>query len=628
MCGISGKVYFDRNQVTPRQLQLMSLKLSHRGPDGTGYFISKNKQVGFAHNRLSIIDLTIKGRQPMVYKERYVITFNGEIYNFKEEKAKLIKKGYTFQSNTDTEVVVALYSEYGKALLDHLRGMFAFAIYDIKEEQLLLARDRIGKKPLKYYLDQNTLIFASELKAILTQREVKRAIDYKAIQLYLTYGYIPAPQTGFQKIRKLEPGSYLLFNLKTKKIEHRRYWQPTFDQKLQLSEREWCNKILQTLSEATKMRMYADVPLGAFLSGGIDSSSIVALMSTFSKKPVKTFTITFEDKDLNEGPFALNIARKYHTDHHELLAKPQSVEILPSLAHQYEEPFADSSTVVTWMISQLARKHIKVVLTGDGGDENFAGYPNRYLRLKRDVDYNRWIQYIRPFTVEILKGYCQITDNLQAVRIKKFFEKSRLPIYERFASYNQIFKPEEILLNASGELSQVNKKYDPHHIIESCFNLFEGKDLKDAGLKFDLLFFLPDDLLVKMDIATMAMGLEARSPFLDQELVELACKIPFNLKVRNGETKYILKKALLDIIPRENLYRPKVGFTIPLGKWFKQELHQYASHLLLTKGSKTRHILKYSYVKQMVESNNQKQDFGPRLWALMFLELWIREYFG
>jgi asparagine synthase (glutamine-hydrolysing) len=619
MCGIAGIAYFNnRKKVHPQELKRMAAAIAHRGPDDEGIFVSKNGKLGFASRRLAIIDLSKKGHQPMTYLGRYTITFNGEIYNFQEEREKLVKLGYQFLSNSDTEVILALYSKYGKGCLDHLRGMFALAIYDEIKETLFIARDRIGKKPLKYQLNETGIIFASELKSILTLSGVKREIDYKAIQQYLTYGYTPAPLTGFDGINKLEPGSYLFINLKNKNVEKKRYWEPQFEHKLHLSESAWCKRILDTLTESTRLRMIADVPIGAFLSGGVDSSGVVATMARLSEKPIKTFTIAFKDKEFNEATYAAKIAKMYKTDHHVLTAKPASTEILPFLAKQYEEPFADASNVVTYMVSQMTRKYVTVALNGDGGDENFAGYPNRYMRLRRDVDYDFWIQNVRPVAAKLLKSF---------PKANNFFEKAKLPLYSRFASYNKIFSPEELINYSKGEINNLAKKDDAYEIVNSVFKNFKGKDLKDAGLKFDLMYFLPDQLLTKVDIASMAVSLEARSPLLDQNMIELAGSIPFSLKVKNGESKYILKKALEKIVPKENLYRPKMGFTIPLNRWFSGTLNAYAKSVLLSKKSMIKEMFDSEYLKELVENNNKSEDFGPRLWALMSLELWLKSYF-
>ncbi len=619
MCGVAGIAYFNKNkEIHPHELTLMAKALIHRGPDDGGIFLSEDKRVGFASRRLSIIDLSKKGHQPMTYLDRYTITYNGEIYNFQEEKRKLQKLGFSFKSDTDTEVILALYAKYGKNCLEHLRGMFAFVIYDHIEKTLFMARDRIGKKPLKYLLDDQKIIFASELKAILTQTGIKKIPDYNAIHLYLTYGYTPSPLTGFEGIKKLEPGTYIFINLRRKTFDKVRYWQPKFNNKLQLSEKQWCQKILDTLTESTKIRMVSDVPIGAFLSGGVDSSGVVATMAELSGKPIETFTIAFNSKEYNEAPYAARVAKMYKTHHHILTAKPKSVDILPSIVKQYEEPFSDASAVVSFLVSEMTKKYVTVALNGDGGDENFAGYPNRYMRLRRDVDYDFWIQNIRPVAAKLLQSF---------PKARNFFEKAKLPLYMRFASYNKVFSPDELMNHARGPILDLARHQNPYQIVESCFKTFNGKDIKDAGLKFDLLYFLPDQLLTKMDIASMAVSLEARSPLLDQNMIELAGKIPFELKVKNGVSKYILKKAFEKIVPKECLYRPKVGFGLPLNKWFSGTLNKYAKSLLLSKDSRVSEIFDREYVKNIVEDNNKHDDFGPRLWNLMCMELWFRAYF-
>lgn len=628
MCGIAGKVYFTNGQIEAKDLKIMSSKIAHRGPDDEGIFISKDKKVGLVNRRLAIIDLTSAGHQPMFYKERYVITFNGEVYNYRKEKIKLEREGYSFVSGTDTEVILALYDKYKTDCLKYLNGMFAFAIYDTHENIIFLARDRVGVKPLKYFLNEKTLIFSSELKAILTQPEIITNPDFRAIRMYLSYGYVPSPLTGFLGIKKLEPGHFMLIDLKTKLTIKKRYWEPVFSEKLSLSESEWSRKILDTLDESTNLRMIADVPIGSFLSGGTDSSAVVATMARLSKNPIKTFTVIFKDQNMSEAKYANNIVKTYNTDHQELPVNPQSIELLPELAYQYEEPFADASSVITYLVSKLARKYVTVILNGDGGDENFAGYPNRHMRLKRDVDFDNWITKIRPMAVSTLKSLGRISKSKIVQRGTNFFVKSKLPMYRKFVSYNQIFGLGEINSLTMADLDKYDYSEEIYEPVQKCFDLYKGKDLKDAGLKFDLMYYLPDDLLTKVDIASMAVSLEARSPFLDYKMVELACKIPFALKVKNGESKYILKKALEKIVPKENLYRSKMGFTIPLDRWFTgQDFKNYSKSLLLSKNTMVKKYLRVSEIQKMLDFHSIENDFGPKLWSLLSLELWFKSYF-
>lgn len=618
MCGISGRINFNKKEVTGYQLQQMTSKIKHRGPDSTGYYISKDRSVGFGHNRLAIIDLSKNGNQPMTYLNRYVIAFNGEVYNFKEEKADLERMGYKFNSNSDTEVILALYSAYKEKCLDRLRGMFSFAIHDIQENTLFIARDRLGKKPFKYYSDENCFIFASELKAILTQPEVKSIPDYIAIQKYFLYGYVPSPLTGFVGIKKLEAGHYMKIDIKRKRITTKQYWTPDFSQKLNLSEKEWTNKILETLEESTKMRMVADVPIGAFLSGGVDSSAVVAMMAMSSINKIKTFTVKYQNKKWSEEKYANNIVKRYKTDHTEILAKPTDIRDLPDIAYQYEEPFSDNSALVSFMVCREARKHVTVTLNGDGGDENFAGYPNRYMRLKRDVDFESWINNLRPAAAAGAKVLRSISSNPLFKRFDNFIKKSELPLYEKFVSYNQIFPLNEIFSMTKSPFKDTLTNENVYKYVRKTFSEFSGKDLKDAGLKFDLMYFLPDLLLTKMDIASMANSLETRSPLLDHNMIELGCQIPFNLKVKHGESKYIFKKALENIVPKENLYRPKMGFTISLEDWFKGDLSKYFE-------SKVKN--KKSNISKFVDLDSINLDANTKKWNLLMLELWFEKYF-
>ena len=484
--------------------------------------------------------------------------------------------------------------------------MFAFAIYDTHDKTLFLARDRLGKKPLKYFFNSSVFIFASELKAILTQPEVKVTPDQLAIQKYFLYGYVPAPLTGFDNVKKLEPGHFIQINIPRKSFIKKCYWKPRYRQKLNLTQKQWSTKILETLEESTKLRMISDVPLGAFLSGGVDSSAVVAMMALNSKEKIKTFTVIFENQKYSEKKYADLIVKKYKTDHTEILAKPTSVLKLPEIAYQYEEPFSDNSAIVSFLISKEASKYVKVILNGDGGDENFAGYPNRYLRLKRDVDYAKWISTLRPLSA------------LKIKKVSKFLDKSKLPLFERFASYNHVFSLPEILSMSKGDLNKTMSSNNLYKYVRNTFKNFHGKDIKDAGLKFDLMYFLPDQLLTKMDIASMRYSLEARSPLLDQKMVELACKIPFNLKIRGSETKYIFKKALENIVPKENLYRPKVGFTIPLEEWFKGNLNKYFE---------SKVISKKSLINNFINPEKIVIDTEPKKWNLLMFELWLESYF-
>ena len=601
MCGIAGKISFNSHPVVARDLQNMLRSIAHRGPDDEGVFICANRQVGLVNCRLAIIDLSSSGHQPMTYKE-LTITYNGEIYNYQSLRQKLVKSGVRFHSHTDTEVILALYSKYGPACLKHLRGMFAFAIYDYKRQQVFLARDRLGKKPLKYFQSASSFVFASELKALLTQPEIHREVDWTAINYYLTLGYCPAPLTGFKNVYKLEPGHYLLIDLNTRKIINKKYWQLDYSTKLRLSESEWTTEILKELDVATRLRMIADVPIGVFLSGGIDSSIVTALMAKNSSAPIKTFTIGFRETKYDETKYAKLVAKTFHTDHTVLTVDPQAVDILPQLVASYEEPYADSSAVITYLISRLARRKVKVILNGDGGDENFAGYL-RHVKLERDywLDQHKLI----PFTAAA-SGFLH-------PRLKRFGQHQQLDIRIRYLDYNSFFPPSD---NRTSDLW-----------LKKCREA-NTSDVRDQLLYTDLAYYFPDDLLAKVDIASMSVGLEARSPFTDYKVVELAAKIPYELKVKHGQTKYILKSVARTLIPNLNVDRPKMGFSIPLSQWFTGNLNSYASSHLLSARSIALELFDKQLIKDMLNRHSLKNDFGPKLWLLLTLQLWWQHYFN
>jgi len=629
MCGITGKIYFNNNIVSEKDIETMNQKITHRGPDDGGIYVSSDQKIGLGHRRLSIIDLSPLGHQPMNYMNRYWIVFNGEIYNFQEKRSMLLKKGYKFKSKSDTEVILALYDKFGKKCLEHLRGMFSFAIYDEKEKTVFCARDRVGKKPFKYYLSDNVFIFASELKAILTQPEYKKEPDYVAIHHYLTLQYCPAPLTGFKDIKKLEPAHHLFIDLKTKKIEKKRYWRLDYSQKLNLSEKEWKKRIMSKLEESVKLRMISDVPLGAFLSGGIDSSAIVGLMSKLSNKPVKTFSIGFEEAKYNELRYAKIIADKFKTDHTEFIVKPDAIKMLPMLVKQYEEPYADSSALPTYYVSELTRDHVKVALNGDGGDENFAGYP-WYSIHKFSLIYEKFLPLHNLFIKPLSSFLANNHKNFFTERVNLFSNIINDPYNYRYANYIAYFTNEMKKNLYSNSFIKRNKKIDTYNIIANKFNEVPNINKLDQALYTDINSYLVDDLLVKVDIDTMAVALEGRSPFLDHEFMEMTAQIPFHLKLkRSNNKKYILKKALEGFIPNNVMYRKKQGFGVPLDIWFRKELNGYAKSILLSKKAINRNLFKESYIKRIFsEHESEKTNRDRHIWALLTLELWFREYFN
>ena len=623
MCGIAGKIYLNKGEVREKDILAMTKKIAHRGPDDEGVFISSDRKVGFGNRRLSIQDLSKNGHMPMTYLARYTITYNGEIYNFKSEREKLRAKGYKFKSQTDTEVILALYDKYGKKCVEHLRGMYSFAIYDSLKNTIFMAVGKLGKKPFKYYWDGNVLIFASELKAIITQKEVKRTVDLVSLHHYFTFGYVFSPRTGFNNIFKLRPGHSLFLDLNDSKLTKEKYYKLDFNNKIEHSEEEWVDIILDKLRESVKLRMVADVPVGAFLSGGVDSSMVVALMAQESKKQIKTFTIGFNEKNMDERVYARKVSHIYNTDHHELTVDKASVELLPDLAYQFEEPYFDPSALVTYLVSQIARKEVKVILNGDGGDENFAGY-DRYFRLRRDsmLDPYRWLFLSTLPSVSRASEYLPFLN-----KGERFLEKMSMPLSDRFTTYNSIFLNSEKKSMYNLIFRDLTKGINSCQIMEDLFDESEAYDPNDRGLYADIGMYLPEDLLVKVDIASMSVSLEGRSPFLDHEFVEMAASIPFNLKLKGNTQKHILKKAAEKLIPNENIYRTKMGFSLPLKEWFSDGLLQYAESLLLNKNAKIYTYLDPKAVRDIVKSHSKGKDVGPKIWSLLTLELWLKEFF-
>ena len=623
MCGITGKLNFNKNNfVSEGLIKEMTKTLSHRGPDDSGIFVEKN--IGLGHNRLSIIDLSPAGHQPMSDKEEKIwIVFNGEIYNYLVLKKELEKQGIIFKSKTDTEVIIYLYKKYGIDCLKYLRGMFAFAIWDKEKKQLFLARDRVGKKPLKYYCDSNCFIFASELKAILKNPEVKKEMDCDAIDEYLTYQYVPHPKTGFKNIWKLEPAHYLIIK-KDGQIIKQRYWDLDYSQKLDLSEEEWKEKILEKLKESVRMRLVSDVPLGAHLSGGIDSSLIVALMSQEQNSPIKTFSIGFKEKDYNELSYVKLVVDRYKTEHHEFIVEPNAIEILPKLVYHYEEPYADSSALPTWYLSEITKKYVTVALNGDGGDENFAGY-TRYnamqlLQLLKALPLKNQLKKINLLFYQFTK----IKLFQKGYRFLNSYNKDPLDFYLKIIDY---FDQEEKNFVYADEFKQRVKNSRWHSFLEEKYKETKNFDWLNRILYTDINSYLPDDLLVKVDIASMAHGLETRSPFLDYELLELTAKMPINLKIRGHNKKYLLKKIAEKYLPKECIYRPKQGFGVPLEHWFRGELENYLREKLLAKK-----FLNYGFKKQGVEKlindhTSHKQNYANHLWALLMLQEWLQMWF-
>jgi len=626
VCGICGKLNFDPDKPIEESLiRKMCAVIVHRGPDDEGVYIDKN--VGLGNRRLAIIDLSPAGHQPMSNEDRSIwLTLNGEIYNFPELRERLKKQGHRFFSNSDTETVVHLYEEHGIDCVKHLRGMFAFAIWDSGNQRLFLARDRVGQKPLVYTIVDNSLIFGSEIKCILQDLSVRREVDLEAIHHYLTYQYVPSPRTAFRDIKKLPPGHILVCEKGRIKVE--RYWDLSYVPKVRMVEAEYGERILELLREATKMRLISDVPLGAFLSGGIDSSSVVAMMSQLSSEPVKTYSIGFEEQSFNELKYARIVAERFGTDHHEFIVKPNAIEVLPKLIWHYNEPYADSSAIPTYYVAKVTRQHVTVALNGDGGDESFGGY-ERYVANKLADYYQRIPAFIREGAIaRLVKKLPESTERRDIVRrFKRFTAAIPYTRERRYAQWMCQFDNDTKYQLYSPEFRERMARIDSIDLLVDIYSKAKAVDFADKTFYADVMAYLPNDLLVKVDIASMAHSLEARSPYLDHRLMEFAAGIPPDLKLKGMTTKHILKKALANILPPEILRRGKMGFGVPIGRWLRHELKDLAHDILLDPKSVQRGYFDMGFVKKMLDEHvSGKVDHGYRIWALLNLELWHRMF--
>jgi len=601
----------------------MARALAHRGPDGEGVFIDKS--VALAHRRLAIIDLTPDASQPMSNEDGSVwIVFNGEIYNYLELREVLIQKGHVFRSRSDTEVIVHLYEERGAEALQVLRGMFALAIWDANRRQLLLARDRVGKKPLFYFAGPSSLVFASELHALFQDPSVPRVPDPAAIRYYLTYRYVPSPYSAFQGIRKLPPAHFLLW--KDGQLRLERYWELRYGEKSTEPEEVLSQQLQGHLDDAVRLRMVSDVPIGAFLSGGIDSSTVVALMSRFSERPVKTFSIGFEEESFSELPHARLIARRFGTDHYEAVVKPDAVAILPLLVRHFGEPFADSTAVPQYYLSKLARESVTVVLAGDGGDEAFGGY-NRYVASLTVRPTDRLPAPVRNGLAAVARRLSipsRVPLPLLVRRALRALGEDPRQRYARWVSHFDLQQQASLL---SREFLAEVGGVDPQTVILDAYRQTDAGHFLDATLGVDVKTYLPDDLLVKVDITSMANSLEVRAPFLDHLLMEYAASLPPSLKIRGAEKKYILKRAMADLLPAEILSRPKQGFIVPVDSWFRHALKEMAYDTLLDSRSAHRGYFRPGAVQRLLDEHQTgRRNWHRQLWTLLMLELWHRAF--
>jgi asparagine synthase (glutamine-hydrolysing) len=626
MCGICGKLIFKDSSPPPETIRAMCDTIVSRGPDDEGIYTAPH--IGLGQRRLSIVDLAPGACPPLTNEDNTVwLVFNGEIYNFRELRAKLREFGHRFRTYTDTEVIIHLYEDDGVECLQKLRGMFAFALWDMRRELLFCARDRMGKKPFCYTLTPQSFVFGSEIKAVTADPEVPVSPNYYAIDQYLTYQFVPSPMTAFQGIKRLRAGEYLACGLNGN-VETRRYWEPPLDGKTAASQREIEAELLENLRESVRLRMVADVPLGAFLSGGIDSATVVALMAQESAMPVKTFSIGFEEEGLNELPYARLIAERYGTEHHELIVKPNAAEVLPLLVRHYNEPFADSSALPTYYVSKMTHQYVKVALSGDGGDESFAGYDN-YGAILNWNRWDMWPLWLRRSLSEVGRGllYSLPQDN-RAARLRRGLAMvGAAGVKARRLQFGTILKPEEKRLAYTslfkGLISQPPLPEDPL----AAYPFAKGMDDLDWLMRHDQNFYLPDCLMVKTDIASMANSLEVRCPFLDHEFIQFASTIPSSFKRDAIDGKIILKSAVKNLLPRQTLNKPKTGFGFPIAKWFRKDLAPMLKQALTDGTCIRRGLFNQSLLKKMVHEHIEgRRDWSNRLWVFLFLELWFREF--
>ncbi len=625
MCGIAGIVRGANRAVDAELLQRMCDAIRHRGPDEEGRYL--NGRVGLCMRRLAIIDLA-HGQQPITNEDRTAwIVFNGEIYNYQELRKRLEDLGHHFATESDTEAIVHAYEQFGADCPKYLRGMFAFAIWDERKEELFLARDRVGKKPILYAHLGDQLIFASEFSALLLHPDIGRDIDAEAIHYYLSFMCVPAPLTAYRQIRKLEPGHSLTFT-RTGEVKLARYWQPDFTKKVKLTEEEAGERAVELLREAVRVRLMSEVPLGAFLSGGIDSSTVVALMAEASSTPVKTFSIGFEEQDFSELHHARRIAAHVGAEHHEFIVRPDALEVLPTLVEHYGEPYADSSAIPTYYVARETRRHVTVALNGDGGDECFAGY-ERYAAMRMAERYRRLPAVLRKRVIEQAINLLPSSE-LKRSRVrdaKRFLKAASMPTVERYLRWVNVLDRNAKDELYTAEFRQQLNGHDPAQLLAPWFASVNGAGVVDAALMTDTMTYLPNDLLVKVDIATMAVSLEARSPFLDHHVIEFAASLPEAYKLRGLTTKYLLKRVLRKLLPAENLNRRKMGFGVPITHWLRGDLAPFLRETLLSERSLKRGLFKPAQVAQMVAAHTSGQrDYAHQLWTLLMLELWFQRF--
>ncbi len=630
MCGIVGFVDFDHKSSLDI-LKKSTNALLHRGPDGSGYefFQNDNFQIGLGHRRLSIIDLTEGGKQPMNFDTLW-ITYNGEVYNFAEIKNELISLGHSFQSTSDTEVILHSFQQWGIKAVHKFNGMFAFAIHDSQNQKVYCYRDRAGVKPFYYYWDGNTFLFSSELKAFHPHPGFKKEIDIDALGLFFQYGYIPAPHCIFKHTQKLLQGHYLEFDLSQRKLAQHKYWDVNDaykKDKLNISDQEAIDETEKLLQSAFEYRMVADVPVGVFLSGGYDSTAVTALLQTNMTSRLKTFTIGFHEQNFNEAKYAKQVAAHLNTDHTEYYCTHQEAkDILPQLPFFYDEPFGDSSAIPTILVSRLARKDVTVSLSADAGDEVFAGY-ERYPIL---MNMSKKLAYVPS---PLRNAFAEIMGMINPSQIPVLNKQPLVELrYEKLRKVISCSDASELLRSMSTIINEEQVKNILPDFSKRLETFFDEKSLSNKGLLDQLLAkdyktYMADDILTKVDRATMSCSLEGREPFLDYRIIEWVATLPDNLKIRNGIKKYLLREIVHKYVPKQMMDRPKMGFGVPIKEWFKSELADYFNEYLSKSKIESQGLINYDVVKIWLENyNNGRTEYINHLWYLLMFQMWYERW--
>lgn len=620
MCGIAG--YAGTDPPGAKLVHRMCNRMVHRGPDEDGYLFGTGIALGM--RRLSVIDVA-SGRQPVTNEDGTIsVVYNGEIYNFKELTAGLVARGHRFRTGTDTECIVHLYEEHGDRCVEYLQGMFAFALWDAGLKRLLLARDRAGKKPLFYRQTASGVWFASELKALVEDPSMRRSVDTRALDDYLTFGYVPAPRSILSGVAKVPPAHTVVWQ--DGRLTERRYWSLSYAAKEAITEGEAIERVRELIRTATRDRLISERPLGAFLSGGIDSSLVVAAMAEASQE-VRTFSIGFEDPRYDERAYARLVARAFGTNHEELVINPHRadlVDLVPRLVWHYDEPFADSSAIPTYYLAEMAHRQVVVALTGDGGDESFGGY-DRYIAQRlaaRVPDGGR----VASLALRGVRALPTGAHRSRTRRVRRFLDFALSPPVVRYAEAMAVFNVRDKASLYSEAMGEATADFEPYGLVAEAFAASDALDPVDAAMDVDVRTYLPSDLLVKMDIATMAHSLEARAPLLDTRIMEFAAALPSSMKVRGRTGKWLLRQAAQGWLPDVVLDRRKMGFGVPVSTWLREDLRDLTYDTLTDGTARNRPYFDAVAIDRLLEEHEGGADHGARIWALLCFELWHREF--